>query len=170
MAQAQPMTPPQQLVPVQEDTYSQIQNSPLPRTANGSPLPLLVDAEWGFEFQDVTKAATPGDATDPLQEFLPLLAAAGVEGMCQLMKKLYVPDLFVGLENEKAVYKFVLKKLHEIARDTQTHVQVGDDPSFSLRCMTTVPHKKAIDAVAKHNGWAPEAVHQGFCVNVGWVD
>ena len=113
---------------------------------------------------------------DPIVDFKPQVEA--VTNTSGLMLLIYPKELFKGpswdLTSAKEVYATVKRRLNELMRETdpetQSHLSICNDPEFSLRCLVTEPHRKAINAVSMHNGWQPEAVYHGFCANVGWME
>ena len=140
---AQPATPLGQVAQSQAATqeFSQTQASQGPLTNNGTPVPVAMDAHWGFKFHDIVQAAPPAAAKDPLQETRMRLQE--IQSEEELLKFIYPADLFDGLESEEQVVRTVTQSLDAIVQDTRTHVQIGSDDSFSLRKLTTLPHRKA---------------------------
>ena len=152
--------------------FTQTQASPEAVTANGSPAPRLLIDDWGLAFTDVTRTASEAAAPDPVEAVMVKLG--NVRSERELKAVLYPSDLFKGqgydLTNAKAVYQTIKAQLRNIHTCQQTHVQLCSDPSFSLSCITTEPHRKAMISCALHNGWPPEALHQGFAATIGWLE
>ena len=151
---------------------TQTQASPEAVTANGSPAPRLLDDDWGLAFTDGTRTASEAAAPDPVEHVMVKLG--NVRSERELKAVLYPSDLFKGqgydLTNAKAVYQTIKAQLRNIHTCQQTHVQLCSDPSFSLSRITTEPHRKAMISCALHNGWPPEALHQGFAATIGWLE
>ena len=105
---------------------------------------------------------------DPMMEMLDRMEH--ITTMEGLMDFIYPFDLLHGLEDTALIKDTVKRRLSDIVHDDRNHVLLGTDDSFCLRKLTTRPHDIAIAAIASANQWPPEAVHQGFCVMVGWTE
>ncbi|CAK0836876.1 unnamed protein product [Prorocentrum cordatum] len=151
---------------------SQTQASPVPLTANGSPVQHLQDDDWGLSFKGCAKAAGSAAVRDPMDDLAAELGKVTTE---RHLKSILCPaDLFKGscydLTNAKAVYESVKFLLRTIHSGQETHLEICNDLGFSLRCLTTEPHRKAIHACALRNGWPQEGLLQGIAATTGWLE
>ena len=138
-------------------------------TPGGGHLQVQSDDTHGFRFADAHGyAAGMGVIEDPADD-LPSFFS-GITNNEQLRQKIHPPGLFDGLSNEETTYQTILSWLQEAFDDRRSHREIGGDRTFSIRNLTPGPHRKAITAVARREGWTPEALLQGLMVNTGWLE
>ena len=163
---APPSSPPPSQ-PSQSQSMSPTQS--ITTSQGGRPVPISSSDTFGFSFADSSRSSgSAAPISDPLTAELEAFARSSAPD--HVRRLLHPRELFDGLENEAATRATAKRWLDEIMEDPRTHLEVGYDPTFSIRLLVPTLFHTSIVTVAAQEGWQPEPLMQGIQSNTGWME